>query len=119
MSAVIGNNGGVAKFINWQGNFLFMAFRNWYKHIFSKIQGRPEHVGCGQAGFLKKNLKKKKKWSIALYPTLLKPAEISLLTLHLNHPTFMLGVGGDSGWVTGDEANRRVAAVQVRVSGFV
>lgn len=112
MSAVIGNHSGVAEFINWQGNFLFVAFRNWYKHIFSKIQRRPEHVGCGQVGFFFK-----KSWSIALYPTLLKPAEMSLLTLHLNYPTFMLG--GDSGWVTGNDADRRVAAVQVRVTGFV
>lgn len=57
MSAVIGNHSGVAEFINWQGNFLFVAFRNWYKHIFSKIQRWPEHVGCGQVGvFFKKKL---------------------------------------------------------------
>lgn len=30
-----------------------MAFRNWHKHIFSKVQRLPEHVsgvGCEQAG---------------------------------------------------------------------
>lgn len=70
MSAVIGNHSGVAEFINWQGNFLFVAFRNWYKHNFSKIQRRPEHVGCGQVGFFLK--KAGALPCILLYSSLLK-----------------------------------------------